>query len=70
MPRTAPSCVADTGRLTAGLAALADAAGGAQNVADMRTQPCHGLSGALERTLHALEPYLMQLRLRSESDHA
>ena len=29
-----------------------------------------GLSGALERTLQSLDPYLMQLRLRQRADHA
>ena len=34
-----------------------------QNVADNAHATVSGLSGALERTLHAIEPYFMQLRL-------
>jgi 3-deoxy-D-manno-octulosonic-acid transferase len=39
-------------------------------VADAAKTTVEGLSGALERTLQALDPYLMQLRLRQGADHA
>jgi len=55
--------VEDTGRLTAGLAALMMQPAARQNVADNAHATVSGLSGALERTLHAIEPYFMQLRL-------
>jgi 3-deoxy-D-manno-octulosonic-acid transferase len=55
--------VVDTGRLTARLAALMMQPAARQNVADNAHATVSGLSGALERTLHAIEPYFMQLRL-------
>ena len=62
--------VTDADRLTAGLSAwLGDPAARAR-VADAARTTVEGLSGALERTLQSLEPYLMQLALRQRADHA
>jgi 3-deoxy-D-manno-octulosonic-acid transferase len=62
--------VADTDRLTAGLAAwLADPAA-CVRIADAARTTVDGLSGALERNLQSLEPYLMQLQLRQRGGHA
>ena len=55
--------VEDIPRLTAGLAALMAQPAARQHVADIAHATVGGLSGALDRTLHAIEPYLMQLRL-------
>ena len=42
----------------------------ARRVAEAAKQVVAALGGALERTLGALEPYLMQLRLESGASHA
>ena len=55
--------VEDTRRLTAGLAAMMTQPATRQHVADVAHATVTALSGALDRTLHAIEPYLMQLRL-------
>ena len=55
--------VDDTGRLTAGLGAMLAQPAARKAVADAARGTVEGLSGALERTLNAIEPYLMQLRL-------
>src|SRR5262249_45178169 len=55
--------VEDTPRLTAGLAALMTQPDARQHIADVAHATVSGLSGALDRTLPAIEPYLMQLRL-------
>jgi 3-deoxy-D-manno-octulosonic-acid transferase len=60
--------VEDAGRLAAGFAALLRDPAARQRVAEAARATVEGLSGALERTLASLEPYLLQLRLGS--DHA
>ena len=62
--------VNDVNQLTAGLAAcLADPDACAQ-MAEAGRATVKNLSGALERTLSSLDPYLMQLQLRNRSAHA
>jgi len=56
--------VADANKLTAGLGALMAQPEVRARVADAARATVNGLSGALERTLQSLDPYLMQLRLR------
>ena len=59
--------IVDEEALTSRLGAwLADPAARAA-VADAATQTVEKLSGALERTLAALDPYLMQLRLEQRA---
>jgi 3-deoxy-D-manno-octulosonic-acid transferase len=60
--------VEDAGRLAAGFAALLRDPAARQRAAEAARATVEGLSGALERTLASLEPYLLQLRLGS--DHA
>jgi 3-deoxy-D-manno-octulosonic-acid transferase len=55
--------VADAGGLGAAFAKLLGEPAARQQAADAARITVEGLSGALERTLAALEPYLMQLRL-------
>jgi len=55
--------VEDVSRLTAGIAALMTQPAARERVAEKARQTVASLSGALERTLHAIEPYLMQLSL-------
>ena len=62
--------VDDTGRLTAGLGAMLAQPAARKAVADAARATVDGLSGALERTLNAIEPYLMQLRLGRRAGHA
>jgi 3-deoxy-D-manno-octulosonic-acid transferase len=62
--------VADVDRLTAALGAwLTDPAARAR-AADAAHDTVQALGGALERTLAALEPYLMQLQLQGRGRHA
>jgi 3-deoxy-D-manno-octulosonic-acid transferase len=62
--------VDDAARLAAGFAAwLADPAA-RERAAKAARATVEKLSGALERTLAALEPYLMQLQLPGRADHA
>jgi 3-deoxy-D-manno-octulosonic-acid transferase len=62
--------VRDGERLTAALAALMAQPALRDRVAHAGKTTVENLSGALERTLHALDPYLMQLQLRQRADHA
>jgi 3-deoxy-D-manno-octulosonic-acid transferase len=62
--------VTDADRLTAGFGAWLDDAAARARVADTARATVEGLGGALERTLHSLEPYLMQLQQRQRADHA
>jgi len=62
--------VTDGERLTAAMAALMAQPGLRTRIAGAGKTTVEGLSGALERTLHALDPYLMQLQLRQRADHA
>lgn len=61
--------VADADKLTAGLAAMLAQPEQRGRIADAARATVDGLSGALERTLQSLDPYLMQLRLE-RADHA
>lgn len=62
--------VADADRLTAAFAAWLTDAAGRQRAADAARNTVETLGGALERTLQALEPYLLQLQLRGRNGHA
>ena len=62
--------VADASKLTAGFGALLAQPAARVRVADAARATVEGLSGALERTLQSLDPYLMQLRLRQKADNA
>ena len=62
--------VADAGKLTAAIAAWMAQPQARDRVADTARATVDSLSGALERTLQSLDPYLMQLRLRQRADHA
>ena len=55
--------IEDASRLATGIAALMTQPLARQLVADKARTTVANLSGALERTVHAIEPYLMQLRL-------
>jgi 3-deoxy-D-manno-octulosonic-acid transferase len=61
--------VADANKLIAALAALMAQPERRGRIADAARATVDGLSGALERTLQSLDPYLMQLRLE-RADHA
>lgn len=60
----------DAGKLPAALAALMGQPQARARVANAARATIESLSGALERTLHSLEPYLMQLRLQQRADDA
>ena len=62
--------VIDGKRLTAALAAMLSQPALRERVAHAGKTTVESLSGALDRTLHALDPYLMQLQLRQRADHA
>ena len=62
--------IADAGKLTAGIGALMAQPEVRARVADAARATVDSLSGALERTLQSLDPYLMQLRLRQRADNA
>ncbi len=62
--------VTDASKLTAGFGALMAQPAACVGVADAARATVEGLSGALERTLQSLDPYLMQLRLRQRADNA
>jgi 3-deoxy-D-manno-octulosonic-acid transferase len=62
--------LADASKLTAGFAALLAHPEARTRVAEAARTTVERLSGALERTLHSLEPYLMQLRLQQRADNA
>jgi 3-deoxy-D-manno-octulosonic-acid transferase len=62
--------VGDGERLIAALAALMAQPAARARLADAAHATVQRLGGALERTLHALDPYLMQLQLRQRTEHA
>jgi 3-deoxy-D-manno-octulosonic-acid transferase len=62
--------VADASKLSASFAALLARSDARARVADAARATVENLSGALERTLQSLDPYLMQLRLRQRADNA
>jgi 3-deoxy-D-manno-octulosonic-acid transferase len=62
--------VGDGERLTAALAALMTQPAARARLTDAAHATVERLGGALERTLHALDPYLMQLQLRQRTEHA
>ena len=63
--------VADVGKLTVRVGALlTDAKRARGDRRARRARPSQRLGGALERTLAALDPYLMQIRLERRSSHA
>ncbi len=62
--------VADASKLSAGFAALLAQAEARERVATAARETVERLSGALERTLQSLDPYLMQLRLHQRADNA
>ena len=62
--------VADASKLAAGFAALLAQAAARERVAKSARTTVERLSGALERTLQSLDPYLMQLRLHQRADNA
>ena len=62
--------VADADRLTAAFAALLNDAAARGRATDAARTTVDALGGALERTLESLEPYLMQLQLHGQADHA
>ena len=62
--------VLDDKRLTAALAAMLGQPALRDRIAQAGKSTVEGLSGALDRTLQALDPYLMQLQLRQRADHA
>ena len=61
--------VADADRLTAGFAALLTDPRTCERVAKAARATVDAQSGALERTLQSLDPYLMHLMLRERSGH-
>ena len=62
--------VGDGQRLTAALAALLSQPERRDRLATAARTTVDRLGGALERTLQALDPYLMQLQLRQHTEHA
>jgi 3-deoxy-D-manno-octulosonic-acid transferase len=62
--------VNDVSQLTAGFAACLADPEGCTHIADAGYATVENLSGALDRTLSSLDPYLMQLQLRNRSTHA
>ena len=62
--------VLDADRLTAGLAAMLGQPAARERMAQAARATVDTLGGALERTLQAIEPYLMQLALRQRVGHA
>jgi 3-deoxy-D-manno-octulosonic-acid transferase len=62
--------VGDGRRLAAAFAAMLSQPALRDNVAKAAHATVEQLGGALERTLHALDPYLMQLQLGQRAEHA
>jgi 3-deoxy-D-manno-octulosonic-acid transferase len=62
--------VTDVSRLTVRMGALLTDSNERASVVASARQTIAGLSGALDRTLAALDPYLMQLRLERRDSHA
>ena len=67
MQRMAPNPSPTQDALTAASGRVARQSGRVQSVADAAAATVDKLGGALERTLAALEPYLMQLRLGQQA---
>ena len=62
--------VNDVNQLTAGFAACLADPDACAHIAEAGRTTVENLSGALDRTLSSLDPYLMQLQLRNRSTHA
>jgi 3-deoxy-D-manno-octulosonic-acid transferase len=62
--------IPDASKLTAAFGSLLAQAETRARVADAARTTVEALSGALDRTLKSLDPYLMQLRLRQRADNA
>jgi 3-deoxy-D-manno-octulosonic-acid transferase len=62
--------ISDASKLTAALGAMLAQGEARVRVATAARTTVEGLSGALDRTLKSLDPYLMQLRLRQRADNA
>jgi 3-deoxy-D-manno-octulosonic-acid transferase len=62
--------VTDAGKLSVRVGAWLKDAEARKAVADKATKSMDTLTGALERTLAALEPYLMDFRLDRRADNA
>jgi 3-deoxy-D-manno-octulosonic-acid transferase len=62
--------IPDVSKLTAAFGALLAQGETRARVADAARTTVEALSGALDRTLKSLDPYLMQLRLRQRADNA
>lgn len=62
--------VGDGERLTAAFGAMLAQPARREHLAQAARKTVDALGGALERTLHALDPYLMQLQLRQRTEHA
>lgn len=62
--------IADVGSLTARIGALLTDAGERVAIAGAARKTVEQLGGALDRTLAALDPYFMQIRLERRSGHA
>jgi 3-deoxy-D-manno-octulosonic-acid transferase len=60
----------DSDQLTTALEALLNDPAGRARAAQSARATVESLSGALERTLQSIEPYLMQLQLRRRAGHA
>jgi len=60
----------DANQLTAGFAACLTDRDACTHIAEAGRTTVENLSGALDRTLSSLDPYLMQLQLRNRSTHA
>jgi len=62
--------VTDAGKLAVRVGAWLADPPNRQAAAAAATRTVEQLAGALERTLSALDPYLMQLRLERQTNHA
>ena len=62
--------IADASKLTAGFGGLLAQPESCARVADAARTTVEGLSGALERTVQSLDPYLMLLHLQQRADNA
>jgi 3-deoxy-D-manno-octulosonic-acid transferase len=62
--------ITDASKLTAAFGSLLSQDEARARVADAARTTVDALSGALDRTLQSLDPYLMQLRLRQRADNA
>src|SRR5437899_1762088 len=62
--------VSDVGKLAVRVGALLTDASERANLVEAARQTVATLAGALDRTLAALDPYLMQIRLERRDSHA